>query len=256
MNHVVSFSGGLGSWMTAKMVAKRFGTDNLYLVFCDVKLEDPDLYRFLEEAAADIGGTFIKLCDGRDTFDVFEERRMIGNSKTAPCSYELKVKPFYDWIDANFDIDDVTIYIGIDFTEAHRLDSARNAKPRYRIEAPLCEPPFMLKLDIIKELEKTGIQLPRLYRLGFSHNNCSGACIKAGTGQFKMLYEKLPDVYRKFEEKQEALIEKVPDIQPFLHKTEKGKKVMLTMKEFRERYLEKNADIDNFDIGGCGCFLE
>jgi len=41
MNHVVSFSGGLGSWVAAKRVAEKYGTENLYLVVADVFLIDP-----------------------------------------------------------------------------------------------------------------------------------------------------------------------------------------------------------------------
>ena len=51
MQHVVMFSGGAGSWMTAKRVAEKHGTDNLILLFADTLIEDEDLYRFLDEAA-------------------------------------------------------------------------------------------------------------------------------------------------------------------------------------------------------------
>jgi len=66
MKHIVSFSGGLGSWMAAKRVADKFGTDDLYLVFTDVLIEDEDLYRFLHEAAENVGGELVVLADGRD----------------------------------------------------------------------------------------------------------------------------------------------------------------------------------------------
>lgn len=257
MNHIVSFSGGIGSWMAAKRVAEKFGTENLYLVFCDTLSEDIDLYRFLDEAAANIGGTLIKLSDGRDIYDVFTDKSYIGNAKTAPCSGELKIKPFYSWIDSNFNIKDVTIYLGIDFTESHRFESAKRNKPKYNIEAPLCEAPFLLKIEMFNELKKSGIELPNLYKLGFAHNNCSGACVKAGVGQFKKLFTDLPDIYRKFELKQEALIEKNPSIGSFLSITKNKIKEELTMRQFRERHLEKDiTSIDDLAIGGCGCFLD
>ena len=60
MKRVVMFSGGIGSWGAAKRVAEQFGTEDLYLVFSDVKGnnpsphvgEDEDTYRFIKEAAA------------------------------------------------------------------------------------------------------------------------------------------------------------------------------------------------------------
>ncbi len=30
-----------------------------------------------------------------------------------------------------------------------------------------------------------GIEPPRLYKMGFKHNNCGGACVKAGISQWK-----------------------------------------------------------------------
>lgn len=44
-------------------------------------------------------------------------------------------------------------------------------------------------------LTQTGIKQPLLYDLGFTHNNCSGGCVRAGKKQWKTLYEKLPEVY-------------------------------------------------------------
>ena len=74
------FSGGLGSWVTAKRVAEQHGTDDLFLVFADVKGhnpsphagEDEDTYRFIREAAANVGGTLVTLNEGRDIWQVFK----------------------------------------------------------------------------------------------------------------------------------------------------------------------------------------
>ena len=45
------FSGGIGSWAAAKRVRVEPG-DSLILLFTDTLIEDPDLYRFLGQAAA------------------------------------------------------------------------------------------------------------------------------------------------------------------------------------------------------------
>ncbi len=50
-SHVVMFSGGAGSWAAAKRIAAR----PLTLLFADTLIEDGDLYRFLDDAAADVG---------------------------------------------------------------------------------------------------------------------------------------------------------------------------------------------------------
>lgn len=61
--HVVMFSGGIGSWAAAKRVAERHGTADMVLLFTDTKTEDEDLYRFIDEAAADVGAPLVKIAD-------------------------------------------------------------------------------------------------------------------------------------------------------------------------------------------------
>lgn len=139
--HIVSFSGGLGSWMAAKRVAAKYGTDNLYLVFTDTRMEDPDLYRFLDEAAANVGGQLIKLADGRTPWQVFKDKRFMGNTRTAHCSQELKSKVFEAWLEEQA-FDDFIVYLGIDWTEEHRLIAHRK-HVGHTVEAPLCDKPFM-----------------------------------------------------------------------------------------------------------------
>lgn len=56
MRHVVNYSGGDASRYTALMVAKQYGTADLYLLFADVFIEDQDLYRVLIESAAYLYG--------------------------------------------------------------------------------------------------------------------------------------------------------------------------------------------------------
>jgi len=53
--HVVQFSGGIGSWAATQRVIAEHGTADLVLLFADTKVEDDDLYRFLDDAAAQIG---------------------------------------------------------------------------------------------------------------------------------------------------------------------------------------------------------
>src|ERR1017187_4012260 len=88
--HVVLFSGGLGSWATAKRVADKHGTDNLILLFCDTRIEDPDLYRFLPEAAANVGGRLVILNEGRTVWEGFRDVKFLGNARIDPCSRILK----------------------------------------------------------------------------------------------------------------------------------------------------------------------
>lgn len=63
---VVQLSGGVGSWAAAGRAIERYGRDNVLGLFADTKIEDPDLYRFLDDAERDLGITVVRIAEGRD----------------------------------------------------------------------------------------------------------------------------------------------------------------------------------------------
>lgn len=84
------FSGGICSWAAARRVAATYGKENLTLLFADTLIEDEDLYRFLEEASADVGVPVTRVADGRTPWEVFRDNRFIANSRVDICSRVLK----------------------------------------------------------------------------------------------------------------------------------------------------------------------
>ena len=177
MNHVVLFSGGWSSWQTAKRVRERIGPDaDLTLLFTDTLIEDPDLYRFIEEAAADVPGRLVRIADGRDPWQTFYDTRYLGNTRADPCSRILKRTLTKHLLLDCYDPEDTILYFGITWDEAERLEAiqANYAKIGFRAEAPLCEEPLVALGQAARaETYRTaGIEEPRLYKLGFSHNNC------------------------------------------------------------------------------------
>lgn len=204
-HHVVMSSGGICSWATGRRVADRHGTDNLTQLFADTLIEDADLYRFLPEAAANVGGQFVRIADGRTPWQVFHDEGMIGNTRADLCSRILKRDLSDRWLRDNCDPADTIVYLGIDWTEAHRFDNGEGgAKNRYarlgwHCEAPMIEPPYRTKDSLIAELKTFGIEPPRMYAEGFPHNNCGGFCIKAGQAHFAHLLRMRPASYAEHE---------------------------------------------------------
>src|SRR3954469_3627499 len=90
MKRIVMFSGGIGSWAAGRRVAEQHGTDDLTLLFCDTLIEDRDLYRFLGDAAANIGGELVRIAEGRTPWEVFRDEGMIANTRVDLCSRILK----------------------------------------------------------------------------------------------------------------------------------------------------------------------
>ena len=254
MNHVVMFSGGIGSWAAATRVAEAHGTSNLTLLFTDTLIEDPDLYRFLDEAAADVGGQLVKIADGRTPWQVFRDVKFLGNTRVDPCSRVLKRDLADAWISEHYQPEDVTIHVGIDWTEAHRFERMAPRKLPYRYEAPLLNEPLLTKRDWLQRLRSRGIRPPRLYRLGFPHNNCGGGCVKAGQGQFALLLRHLPEVYADWEQNEEQLRAELGDV-AILRDRRGGSTKPLTLRDLRRR-IRDGEQPDMFDLGGCGCFID
>lgn len=253
MKHIVMFSGGVGSWATAKQVAEKHGTDDLILLFTDTLIEDEDLYRFLDEAAANVGGELVKIADGRDPWQVFFDTRFLGNSRIAKCSHLLKQNQARGWVKAHFEPGEVTVYLGIDWTEEHRAPAVRAGWEPYTVELPLCDPPRKEKADYLEELKAEGIEPPRLYCLTFPHNNCGGFCVRAGQAQFALLLRAFPERYRYHERKEQAIRDYLQADVSILKDRRGGDTRPLTLKEFRNR-LERGQQYDLFEWGGCACF--
>jgi 3'-phosphoadenosine 5'-phosphosulfate sulfotransferase (PAPS reductase)/FAD synthetase len=265
-DRVVMFSGGLVSWGTAKRVVERHGAADLTLLFTDTRIEDPDLYRFLEEAAADVfrnmPARLVRLADGRTPWEVFRDRRMIGNTNADICSRILKRELADRWLKEHCDPADTVVYVGLDWTEEHRFDDGQGggARHRYRAngwraEAPLTERPYLDRRDLKAMLQQAGIRIPRLYELGFEHNNCGGFCIKAGQAHFAHLLRTLPARYAWHEDKEEEIRVYLGKDVAILRDRRGGETRPMTLRQFRER-IEAGGQYDLFDLGGCGCFVE
>lgn len=248
------FSSGKGSWAATRRWADQHGTDGLTLLFADTNTEDQDNYRFLEEAAADIGAPLVRLSDGRDVWQVFRDERMIGNTRLSTCSRALKQRPARRWLDEHASPDAVVI-VGIDWTEEHRLAAiSRNYAPR-RVAAPLCEPPYLEPEQIAAALADRGIRPPRLYGLGFAHANCGGFCVRAGQGQFVQLLRTFPERYAHHEAEEEAVRSMLGKDVAILRDRRGGQTRPLTLRALRERAQSTPEQVDMLDVGGCGCFV-
>ncbi len=257
MKHLVFYSGGVGSYLAAKRVVAEFGTKDVELVFADTLIEDPSLYRFLEQSRERLGVRGTYLADGRDPWQIFYDRRFLGNSRIDPCSQVLKRDLLNKYRD-RFSPQRVVVYIGIDWTEEHRFHRhAERAKP-YVVRAPLCEPPlYDSKEAMFAELRADGLEMPKLYTLGFAHNNCGGFCIKAGIGQFKLLLEKRPELYAYHEQQEQNFRAFIGKNVSILKDRRGGTTKPLTLTTLRKRVEQEDLTSDEkLEFGGCGCAID
>lgn len=254
ISRVVMFSGGVGSWAAARRVADTHGTGGLILLFADTLIEDCDLYRFLDEAAADIGAPLVKVADGRTPFEVFRDVRYLGNTRIAPCSRILKQEVTRRWMAEN--APDAVVVLGIDWTEEHRIVGARRGWAPWEVEAPLCERPYVMKPDLLNDLEARGIRRPRLYAEGFAHNNCGGGCVRAGHAQFAHLFRTRPEVFAEWERGEEDMRQFLGADVAILRDRTGGETKPYTLAAMRTELERQPGLFDSDDWGGCGCFVE
>jgi len=258
MQHVVMFSGGVSSWAAAKRVAERHGTADMVLLFADTNSEDEDTYRWLADAAANVGAPLERIDnDGLTIWDVFQATRFLGNTRADPCSRVLKREATRAWVEEHCAADETVLYLGYDWNEAHRLNRTRRAWASWYVEAPMTERPYMTKADMLAWAEREGIRPQRLYALGFPHANCGGGCVKAGIGHFIHLLKAWPERYAEWEQNEATLRGQLGDVSILRDRTGGDTKPM-TLAELRQRYEARPRSCDMFadDWGGCGCFTE
>ena len=197
MKVIVALSGGMASAWCANWAIQNWGKETVELYFNDTKWEDQDLYRFLEDLESYWGMKIVRDDDGRNPEQVFNDRHLMGNSRIAICSRILKAERLQKYYKDN----DILVF-GIDKTEEHRAvritqvyaDVAEKRKKSCQVFFPLIDQKIE-KHQVRDWLKSTGIRQPRLYDMGFAHNNCAGGCVRAGKKHWNHLLKNLPDVY-------------------------------------------------------------
>lgn len=197
----------------------------------------PDRKAALSELAAAAAReipNLVWLSRGLAVWEVFEKERFIGNSRVDPCSRVLKRELLKEHITANHSSEGCRLVLGIDSTEAHRhLGAWRRWRP-YEVLSPLCDEPSISKEGMHRLGEERGVERQELYRLGFEHANCSGACVKAGQGQWRRLLEAMPDVYDYHASEERRLREGLGKDVFVLCRQWRGVRRRLTLDQLRE----------------------
>lgn len=253
MKRIVQFSGGLCSWMAAKRVVERFGVDDVTLLFADVLIESPGLYRFLTQAAVNVGLPVTRIADGRTPWQVFKDwgnKGFLGNSRVDICSQVLKRELCRAWVNSNCFMEPTIIYVGISWDEG-RIDEIRERWLPWEVDAPMCDAPFLTKCDMMKAALAAGLELSEAYTDGFPHDNCGGGCVKAGMAHFALLYKIRPAVYAEWERNEEDVRQHIGQDVSILKDRRGGVTTPMTLATFRGRI--ETGDYDKEEWGGCGC---
>ena len=247
---IVLFSGGIGSWAAAHRL--RESGRELVLLFTDTLIEDPDLYRFLEESSQQLDSPLVRIADGRNPWEVFHDEGFIGNTRVDLCSRILKRDLSRAWIDEQYP-GGAEVVVGIDWSEVHRFERAAPRWTPHRLLAPLIDPPWLTKDELLSAARSEGLEPPRLYGMGFPHNNCGGFCVKQGQGGFARLLHVDRELYLSHEREEERFRRHTQKDVAILRDRRGGVTKPLTLRELRIRVESESCAVDEDDYGGCGC---
>ena len=201
MRVIVAISGGKASAWCADWALKNHAKEKVVLYFNDTKWEHQDLYRFLDDLSNHFNHPITYDSDGRSPEELFYDSYALANNRMPFCSRVLKaarLQKFYR--------DGDHLIFGIGSDEPHRANRIVKVYQAVAVKTgkwPQLNFPLIggniTKQQIDGFLMEAGIRPPLLYSMGFLHNNCSGGCVRAGKRQWKLVYEKLPEVFAERE---------------------------------------------------------
>jgi 3'-phosphoadenosine 5'-phosphosulfate sulfotransferase (PAPS reductase)/FAD synthetase len=166
------FSCGAASAVATKLAIEKYGKVEIY--YSDTGAEHEDNARFIADCERWFGQP-VKVTRSEkyaDIWEVFETKRFLVSHQGAPCTAEMKRRPG----DAVWEWGDTEIY-GYTADERNRVEQWKKQNFERIIECPLIDR-NLTKQDCFGMLDRVGIELPAMYRLGFRNNNCIG-CVKA-----------------------------------------------------------------------------
>lgn len=190
---VCHFSCGAASAVAAKLTLRQRPANEVEIINAFIKEEHPDNQRFLRDCERWFGHPVTQLMDlkyGASVDEVWKRERYMRGLRGASCTRALKGK----LLDGFRRPGDVTV-IGYTAEERDRFDDFVERHPDVTVKAPLIEA-GLSKADCLAMVERAGIELPAMYRLGYQNANCIG-CIKGGKGYWNKIRVDFP---ARFEE--------------------------------------------------------
>lgn len=186
---VCQFSCGAASAVATKLALAQYSaTREVVIVNAFIQEEHSDNRRFAADCERWFGVPITVLRDekyGASALEVFRRKRFMKGFAGAPCTRELKRRLLDRWSQPG----DVMVF-GYTAEEGDRFDDFRERFPDRPVIAPLIER-GLGKADCKAMIERAGIELPLMYRLGYDNANCIG-CVKGGEGYFRAIREDFP----------------------------------------------------------------
>lgn len=192
------FSCGATSAVACKIALENY--EDVRVVYIETGSAHPDNKRFLADCEKWFGRKIetIRSSKYQSVDDVLLRRRFINSASGAACTDELKKKVRYKFEDGLGAWGGQVF--GFDYCEReiNRAIRFKQQNPRTKPLFPLIEKK-LTKPDALAMLVKARIEIPAMYLLGYSNNNCIG-CVKGGIGYWNKIRRDFPDRFARMSE--------------------------------------------------------
>ncbi len=195
MRIVCHFSCGAASAVATKMILAKYPKERVLIINAFIVEEHSDNRRFLADCEKWFDHPITVLRDekyGASTDKLWQKKRFMNSAHGAPCSVELKRK----LLDAACLPDDIHVF-GFTVEELDRAERFPTAL------TPLIDA-NLTHADCLSIVERAGLVLPEMYRLGFNNANCVGCC-KGGEGYWNKIREVFPERFAQVVQIEEAI---------------------------------------------------
>jgi hypothetical protein len=204
---LVWFSCGAASACAAKLAREQY--PNAEVLYCDtLKYEHPDNQRFIADCERwlNVEVKLLRSTKYEDIFDVFDKTGWLVGRQVARCTIELKraVREAYQ------QVGDVHV-LGLSHDEPRRIAQFERDNPEIYLWWVLDEA-GMTKQDCLDMLNRSGVELPAMYRLGYRNNNCIG-CVKGGKGYWNKVRRDFPVTFERMARQERKMNARIfPDV--------------------------------------------
>lgn len=190
---VAWFSCGATSAVATKLALAKYGHERVVVARIVLEGEHEDNNRFAADCQRWFNApiTNLQASKYKDHWGVIEGERYINGPSGAKCSGVLKRKVREDFQD----FDDIQVF-GFDADEERKQNRARDFRqhhPEIMVATPLLDE-GLGHADCLALIERAGIEIPAMYRLGYGNNNCIG-CVKGGMGYWNKVRRDFPEAF-------------------------------------------------------------
>ena len=193
MSTIAWWSGGATSAVAIKIALEH--SKDVQIYFCETNQHHPDNQRFLKDCEKWYGQKIHVLTNTKwVSVEKVLEHGYINGPTGAYCTKLLKK-------DVRITIEKIVAFDAQVFGFEHEPRQIFRAK-RFIEQYPASKARFPLiehkidKLQAMNILGEAGIELPAMYKLGYSNANCVG-CVKGGMGYWNKIRRDFPDVFKR-----------------------------------------------------------